>query len=144
MNALVARTLLTTLLAIYRPPARVRPCLERTAEQIATAAADAQDHRGVPAEILLAVGWAETHLGCDAGEGGNWGAPISRSRRHTAGTPDHAARALAWGYRRCHDWPGAVAHFRCGMCRCPRLAGYGPATVMRIAGRLRAGPAVTP
>lgn len=140
MNTLFARTLLATLLSLYRPPADVRARIDRASEAIATAAAEASERHGVPVEILLAVGFAETHLGVDHGEGGNWGAPTSRRRRHVAGTPDDAARALAWGYRRCHDWPGAVAHFRCGMCRCSRLVGYGPTTVMRIAGRLRPGP----
>lgn len=137
MNALVARTLLTTLLALYRPPGRVRPCLDARAEEIATAAADAQERHGVPAEVLLAVGLLETHLGCDAGEGGGWGAPIDRRHRHAAGGPEHAARALAWGFRRCGDWEAAVAHYRCGLCRCPPLRGYSAPTAMRIARRVR-------
>ena len=69
-----------------------------------------------PVELVAAVGFAETHLGCDSGEGGNWGAPISPLQRHTAGTHMHAAVALVHGYQRCHSWDGAIMRFRTGLC----------------------------
>lgn len=131
--------LLTTLLATFpRVPQPQRGRIDERRESIVAAAAAASAAHGVPPEILLVVGFLETHLGTDSGEGGNWGAPISRSRRHTAGTPDHAASALAAGYRVCGTWFGAVSRFRCGLCRCPKLHGYAAAAVMRRAEQIRA------
>jgi hypothetical protein len=70
-----------------------------------------------PLELTAAVAFAETHLGCDANEGGNWGAPISRMRRHTAGTHLHAVRVLANSYLVCgRNWDRAVMRFRTGLC----------------------------
>lgn len=70
----------------------------------------------VPMELLAAVAFAETHLGCDVGEGGNWGAPISRTRRHVAGTHLHAAGALHRSLAVCGTLDGAVRRFRVGLC----------------------------
>lgn len=72
---------------------------------------------GVPPDLMASVAFAETHLGCDVGEGGNWGAPIDARHRHTAGTHMSAARVLARGYERCGSWDGAVLYFRTGLCR---------------------------
>lgn len=72
---------------------------------------------GVPMGIMLMVAWAETHVGGDINEGGNWGAPIDPQHRHTAGTPLHAARALRRSYEVCGSWYRAVARFRSGLCR---------------------------
>jgi hypothetical protein len=72
---------------------------------------------GVPAPLMASVAFMETHLGCDRNEGGNWGAPIDRLHRHTAGTHLDAARALLTGVHRCGTWDGAVMRFRSGMCR---------------------------
>lgn len=72
---------------------------------------------GVPIEIMAAVAFVETHMGCDRNEGGNWGAPIDRFHRHTAGTHMDAAQSLLTGHERCGDWDGAVMRFRSGMCR---------------------------
>jgi hypothetical protein len=69
-----------------------------------------------PREIVAAVAFAETHLGCDNGEGGNWGAPIDPQHRHTAGTHIHATIALIHGYQACHTWDGAIMRFRTGLC----------------------------
>lgn len=69
-----------------------------------------------PTELTAAVAFAETHLGCDLHEGGNWGAPLDRLHRHTAGTHMHAVRALSRGYQRCGSWDGAVLRFRTGLC----------------------------
>jgi hypothetical protein len=110
--------LLAALLALF-PTSPSRPCIEARAAQITADAGAAARRYGVPPALLLAVGFVETHLGCDRASGGCWGAPISPERRGTAGTVDHAARALASGYAACGSWPGAVCRFRCGLCRCP-------------------------
>lgn len=69
-----------------------------------------------PLELLAAVAFMETHLGCDAHEGGNWGAPIDKYHRHTAGTHMSAVRVLVHGYQRCGTWEGSVLRFRTGLC----------------------------
>jgi hypothetical protein len=69
-----------------------------------------------PVELTASVAFLETHLGCDINEGGNWGAPVSATRRHTAGTHMHAVHALSVGYVRCGSWEGAVRRFRTGLC----------------------------
>lgn len=69
-----------------------------------------------PTELTAAVAFAETHLGCDIHEGGNWGAPIDAQHRHTAGTHMNAVRVLVRGYQRCGSWDGAVLRFRTGLC----------------------------
>lgn len=88
-----ALALLLAVLPARRPYAA---CLTARTERV-IADADA---------LLLAVGYAESHLGCARGSGGCWGAPVSRTARHTAGRASHAASALALG------------HFRCGRCVC--------------------------
>lgn len=65
--------LLAALLALG-PPAPIRACLRQRVERIAQDATEASAATGVPVHLLLAVGWAETHLGCDRAEGGGWGA----------------------------------------------------------------------
>ncbi len=68
-------------------------------------------------EVMVAVAFSETHLGCDAGEGGGWGAPIDRHHRHTAGTHLHAAAVLARSMVVCGgDELSAVRRFRTGLC----------------------------
>lgn len=120
------RVFLLTLLSLFRAPEPQRGCLERSFEVTVQRALQAQESHGVPPGVLLFVGFAETHLGCDRNEGGNWGAPISRFRRHTAGTSQHAAIALRRSYEVCHTWEGAIGRFRSGVCNPPRLRGYGP------------------
>lgn len=131
--------LLLALLLSLRPPADLRPCLTARAPEIARAAGEAQALTGVPAELVLAVGYLETHLGCARGSGGCWGAPVSRRRRAVAGTHLHSARALAWGRRRCGSWHGAVSHYRCGLCSCRSLRGYGAGEALALARRMEAG-----
>lgn len=106
--------ILTALLALL--PGPQSRCIERHRPQIVAAAVSGERDRGVPAAVLLVVGFAETHLGCDAGEGGGWGAPIDMRHRHQAGTSDHAARALARSYAVCGTWAGAIGRFRSGLC----------------------------
>jgi len=68
-------------------------------------------------EVMVAVAFSETHLGCDRGEGGGWGAPIDRHHRHTAGTHLHAAAVLARSMVVCGgDELSAVRRFRTGLC----------------------------
>lgn len=128
MTAAEALALLLALLPARRPYAA---CLAaRTARVTADADAASREH-GVPVRLLLAVGYAESHLGCAPRSGGCWGAPVSRTALHTAGRASHAASALALGHRRCGTWTGAVAHFRCGRCVC---AGSYVARVSWLAG----------
>lgn len=95
-----------------------RACIEarraRIAEQVEETA---RAYPRVRASVLVAVAFSETHLGCDYGEGGGWGAPIDRHHRHTAGTHLHAAAVLARSLEVCHgDELGAVRRFRTGLC----------------------------
>lgn len=133
----MTRALVLTLLAIW-PRMAARRCLESRADEIADHLETGRTAHGVPPEILASVGWHETWLGCHPGEGGGWGAPIDVRHRHTAGTPEHAARALARSYAVCGTWRGAVTRFRSGLCRLP--AGDSReqyvASVMRLARRL--------
>ena len=88
--------LLAALLALLPPiphPQRERIHLQR--EKIVSMATASSAHYRVPPSVLLVVGFMETHLGTDDGEGGGWGAPIDAQHPHKAGTSDHAARILA-------------------------------------------------
>lgn len=69
-----------------------------------------------PTELTAAVAFAETHLGCDVNEGGNWGAPVDSRHRHTAGTHLSAVRVLSRSYQVCGSWDGAILRFRTGLC----------------------------
>lgn len=80
----------------------------------------AAERLSVPSGLALSVSFHETHVGCDRNEGGGWGAPIDIRHRHTAGTPEHAIRALRRSFEVCHDWEGAVSRFRSGLCHLPR------------------------
>lgn len=91
----------------------------------------------MPIEVLATIGFIETHLGCDRGEGGNWGAPISPTQRHVAGTPMQAAVALWHGYQVCGTWEGATRRFRTGLCTPnPTNIPYSR-TAMRLVNRIR-------
>lgn len=118
--------LLSAILSIYpHMSGHNRACIERNFDDIVMVAVNADHDMGVPPAVLYAVGFLETHLGCDQGEGGNWGAPIDRQHRHTAGRPSQAAASLATGYRVCHTWEGAISRFRSGRCQIPRsMASY--------------------
>jgi len=110
--------ILSALLAIFPyMNGNNRACIEQNRARIA-AQLD-ETHAAYPAialETMAAVAFRETHLGCDAGEGGNWGAPISRLRRHTAGTHMHAAGALHRSLAVCGTLDGAIMRFRVGLC----------------------------
>lgn len=130
--------ILATLLSMFRAPAPLQRCMEQRATQIVAQVEEAERMFGVPPSVLLVVAYQETHIGCDRGEGGNWGAPISRRNRHTPGTSFHAARALARSFEVCGNWRDAVMRFRTGLCRFPeqRVRGYTPAVTLRIITRL--------
>jgi hypothetical protein len=110
------RLLLTALLASFtHMPAR--QCIERRFDEITIAAGDASERFGVPPALLLSVGFHETWLGCHGER--DWGAPVDRRHRHTAGTPADAAASLAVGLRVCGSWRGAITRFRSGLCSVP-------------------------
>lgn len=90
----------------------------------------------MPIEMIATIGFMETHLGCDRGEGGNWGAPISPTQRHVAGRPIQAAAALWRSYQVCGSWEAAARRFRTGLCR-PTVTGTPYArTAMSVVTRL--------
>lgn len=136
-----AHALLAVLLALLPVPAARRACIVERRAAIEHDADAASAATGVPVAVILAVAYLETHIGCAPRSGGCWGAPISPSRRGTAGRAIHSATALAWGYRACGDALGAVSHYRCGRCRCGRLVGYQPEHAMDLVDRLMVGAA---
>jgi hypothetical protein len=95
-----------------------RRCIEDRHEMIAQQVNEtSRAYPRVRPEILVAVAFSETHLGCDAHEGGGWGAPVDRHHRHTAGTHLHAAAVLARSLDVCRgDQLSAVRRFRTGLC----------------------------
>jgi hypothetical protein len=123
-----------------------RSCVVRRQEAIVTQLREAEE-MGVPAEVIGAVGFYETHWGCDAHEGGNWGAPIDASHRHTAGTHIHAARSLLAGFGRCGSWDGAISRFRTGRCHPDAVGARYLANVRTLIRRMEsvaAGPVCAP
>lgn len=129
--------LLAALLSLM-PHAPYGECLAARRGAITADAKLAAATAGVPVGLLLAVGWRESHLGCNPRSGGSWGNPISATRRHVAGRPAGAARILARGRRLCGDWRGAAAFFRTGECRVDaRHAGY-VAAALQLTARIYA------
>ena len=133
-EARMTTNLVFALLLLFGGSPRAE-CIKRRLPEITTRLEAAETTYGVPRGLLLAVGFLESHLGCAPGSGGCWGAPVSRNARGTAGTSDHAARALARSREVCGTWLGAVSRFRCGLCRCPRLVGYEPGYAVELAER---------
>lgn len=121
----LAQLLFAAILLIF-PNTPSRACLMAHQANIEADITRSSATYSVPAGLLVSVAFNETHLGCDRGSGGCWGAPIDAQHRHTAGNSDSAARVLRTGYDRCHNsWRGAVSRFRCGLCACPeQYAGY--------------------
>jgi len=133
----IAQLLLAALLVIFPyMSGDNRACIQRNARSIVNVVEAAQRENGVPPAVLLTVGFIETHLGCDIGEGGNWGAPISPQRRHVAGTPRQAAVALQHGFERCGSWMGAIARFRSGRCAIPPNMRHYPQTATWLMTRM--------
>lgn len=133
-----AHILLAVLLALLPVPAARRRCIVERRARIEHDADAAAARYNVPVEVLLAVGYLETHLSCAPGSGGGWGAPISPRRRGVAGGAMHSAAALAWGIRACATTEGAIAHYRYGLCRTPARhgTGYTPADALRLIERV--------
>lgn len=117
MTPQLLAALLTALLAHF-PHMHARACIEARQLEIVQHLANSES-MGVPAGITLSVAFHETWVGCHPGEGGGYGAPIDMQHRHTAGTPEHAIRALRRSFEHCGDWTGAVTRFRSGLCRLP-------------------------
>ncbi len=86
--------------------------------------------------VLVSVGFLETHLGCDRGEGGGWGAPVNRHHRHTAGTPQQAALILWRSFEACGSWDGAARRFRTGSCGRTRIGSAYSQQAIRISHQL--------
>lgn len=134
--------LLSALIAVLPPiphPQRERIQLQK--EMIVSMATASSARYRVPPSVLLVVGFMETHLGTDDGEGGGWGAPIDAQHPHIAGTSDHAAQVLARGRKVCGSWQGAVSWFRSGKCGPPPFAETYVRNGMRLIERMhsRAG-----
>lgn len=115
---MTAEAIITAILAIYPHMSHNnRQCIEQRRVRIEAQLDEAfVRYADIPREVLASVAFAETHLGCDAGEGGNWGAPISPHARHTAGTHMHAVQALHRGLDVCGTLDGAIQRFRVGFC----------------------------
>lgn len=119
----IVGALLAALIAIVPPiPQPQRERIQLQKEKIVSMATASSARYRVPPSVLLAVGFMETHLGTDDGEGGGWGAPIDARHPHKAGTSDTAARILARGRRECGSWQGALSWFRSGQCSPPPFA----------------------
>jgi len=132
----LARALLAALIALTHPPRDARRRIDANEDSIIQAASDAADLHSVPVGIVLGVGFLETHLGTDAGEGGGFGAPVDSRHRHTAGTAANAAHILSRGHQICGPWIRAIHFFRCGRCSCPRLVGYESPYATRLVERV--------
>lgn len=123
-----------------------RQCIEARIDRIEQQVAEAiRTYPRVRPAYFISIAFVETHLGCDRGAGGNWGAPISATRRHVAGTHMHAARLASRSLEVCHDELSAARRFRTGLCNPMRQSSsaevgrigeqYGR-RVLRIAARL--------
>lgn len=133
-----ASVVLAAILAIY-PHARSRECLRLRADRISMGADAAARERGIPVQLLMAVGFFESRLGCDRASGGSWGSPIDRNHRGVAGTPWHTARDLETSLRVCGGATlRAVSRFRCGLCSCRgvTVVGYTPRDVVDLVDRI--------
>lgn len=115
-----------------------RECIVQRREAIVSQLREAEETFGIPPAIMASVAFVETHLGCDRNEGGNWGAPVSPTRRHSPGTHLHAARALATSWRVCGGgtWEPAVLRFHVGLCRPGRRRSAYANTVLTLTHRL--------
>jgi hypothetical protein len=115
----IGTALVTAVLALFPVMSgNNRQCIEDRHDAIARQVDETvRAFPSVRPEVMVAVAFSETHLGCDRGEGGGWGAPIDRHHRHTAGTHLHAAAVLARSMVVCRgDELSAVRRFRTGLC----------------------------
>ncbi len=122
---------------LHFPHTPARECLLQRQEVIEVAIEEARvAFPQMPSQLFVAVGFWETHLGCDANENGNWGAPISATQRHVAGTPFQAARILWRSYQVCGDWLGAARRFRTGNCTPSEIGSRYANGVLRLSQQL--------
>lgn len=136
---ITAADIITAILAIFPyMSGDNRQCIINNRTQIEHVLIESQQRfPNMPIEILATIGFMETHLGCDRGENGNWGAPISPTQRHVAGTPMHAAVALWHGYQTCGTWQGATRRFRTGLCVPNPISTRYERTAMQVVNRIR-------
>jgi hypothetical protein len=133
---IASELLLAVLLKFPSTPAR--QCLIERRDRIELAITESiRRYPLISPEVLVAVGFSETHLGCDANEGGNWGAPMSATQRHIPGTPMQAAKILYRSYETCgSDWESAARRFRTGDCRPSKIGSRYAASVIRLSQQL--------
>ncbi len=125
--------LLSAMIAVLPPiPQPQRDRIQLQKDAIVAMATASSARYGVPPSVLLVVGFMETHLGTDDGEGGGWGAPIDAQHPNKAGTSDDAAKILGRGRKRCGSWQGAVSRFRSGQCVAPTFAKSYVRSAMRL------------
>jgi hypothetical protein len=115
---MTAEMIIVALLSIYpNMSGENRQCIERGRHRIAAELrATHRTFPRLPMEVMAAVAFVESHLGCASGGRGrrNWGAiPVHRQR---GGAPMLAARIMARGIERCGSIDGAVMRFRTGFC----------------------------
>ena len=138
--------LFAALLQLFHIPAAMRQCMTDHRDAIVASIGEAET-AGVPAAVMLAVGFLESHNGCDPNSGGNWGAP-DHNNRIGGGRAPHAASALLLGHRACprRGWLGAVSFFRCGACACDpsRIVGYTPGYALGVVRRLHSAAGLPP
>lgn len=136
---ITAAAVVTAILALFPyMPGNNRQCIIQHRAQIEQVLVQAkQEFPEMPTELMATIGLMESHLGCDRGSGGNWGAPISIRQRHTAGTPMQAVRAFWRSYQVCHSWDGAARRFRTGLCRPTETGTRYANTAMRFSARVR-------
>lgn len=130
--------------AIPTIPDHYRRCLDARRDVIVSAMRHSEAS-GVPAGVTLAIGFLESHNGCDP-RGDSWG--VAHDPLHWR-IEDHAHRAisaLASNRRAClamrparrpvSEWMCAISRFRCGRRVCPPSVGYSPLAAIALITRL--------
>lgn len=124
---------LAAILAIFpRMSHNNRACIEENRDRII---AQLQEIRSLtpanqtppPTEIVAAIGFLESHLGCDSP---NWGVPLLDANRVSRGTHAHAIQSLASSFDKCGTWRRAVWRFHTGLCN-PERHSTNPSVIER-------------
>lgn len=137
MNPDIAAGLLASLLSLYHHGVRIERIRNHQSWVVSHLVEAIDAHPEVPPALLMSVGFLETGLGFDSGEGGCWGSPIDRRHRHTTGGPIAAARDLAHSYVICGgDWMPALHRYRVGLCNGHERIGYTADQAMRLRWRI--------
>ena len=143
----MVKTLLFLLLGLLGPlPTRVRACLEARQALLLNTLVDIEVHWGVPAPLLVAIGFVESHWGCS--NSGSWGTlPHNPEyRRRPSSAVVAAAQALQTAFQRCggRHWEPALHRFLCGRCEgCrPRRGRYRPSYVRALTAQVYAAAEV--